>query len=32
MSEYAMVRDKNLQIVEKERIKLNFIEQHSDSP
>ena len=32
MSDYVMVKDKNLQIVEKERIKLNFIEQHSDSP
>ena len=32
MSEYAMVKDKNPQIVEKERIKLNFIGRHSDSP
>ena len=26
------VKDKNPQIVEKERIKLNFIERHSDIP
>ena len=26
------VKDKNPQIVEKERIKLNFIGRHSDSP
>ena len=32
MSDYAMVKNKNPQIVEKERIKLNFIERLSDSP
>ena len=28
----GQVKDKNPQIVEKERIKLNFIGRHSDSP
>ena len=28
----GQVKDKNPQIVEKERIKLNFIERHSDIP
>ena len=32
MTDYAMVKNKNLQIIEKELIKLNFIVRHSDSP